>query len=195
MKLHVCYIFLLWNLIWEKHVPLPIWHIVCFSTWLGKVHADRRLQDCMLTHVYMRACESRAHVCMRGRVRDRESYVVWQWMSFCIAVIMHVSCFEPHTCIMEGFGTLEMHSLLLWHFLLPGVAGCHESCDEDGCAWSSPKGNSSRNSGLWKTQGACLGVSSFVLFVCLLDKWSDSDKLREMYKWYFLYLPGLWGGR
>ena len=58
-----------------------------------------------------------------------------------------------------------MHSLLIWHFFLPALAGRHESCDEDGRAWSSPEGNSSRNSGLWKTQGVCLGVSSFVLFV------------------------------
>ena len=91
---------------------------------------------------------------------------------------------------MEGFGTLEMHLLLWWHFFLPAVAGRHESCDKDGCAWSSPEGNSSRNSGLWKAQGACLGISfSFCLFVC----WT-SDKLREMYKWYFLYLLGVGGG-
>ena len=51
----------------------------------------------------------RESVHMRGRVKDRVSYVMPYQIRF-----FHVQRFEPHTCNTEGLGALEMHLLLLF---------------------------------------------------------------------------------
>ena len=38
------------------------------------------------------------------------------WIRLCSVVMFHVQCFEPQTCITEGFGALEMH--LSWCLLV-----------------------------------------------------------------------------
>ena len=38
-----------------------------------------------------------------------------------IAIMFHAECFEPHICITEGFGALEMHSLFI---MFTGKHGC-----------------------------------------------------------------------
>ena len=50
-------------------------------------------------------------MCVQAKKSDRASYVTQ--IRLCIFVRFHIQRFEPHICIIEGFGALEMPLLSL----------------------------------------------------------------------------------
>ena len=65
---------------------------------------------CVCACVRVRAC---VHVCVCAcGVEWGTEWDKWCIIKLCIVVMSHVECFEPQTCIIEGFGALKNMFLL-----------------------------------------------------------------------------------
>ena len=68
---------------------------------------------------------------MQGRESDAVRYVMHYQIRFCIVVMFHVQCFEPHTCIViEGFSKLETHFVTMTSY---DIISDHYLHDEGEC--------------------------------------------------------------